>query len=92
MIRYGELLKLSRSCVFDIMRIYRDHHDIGMRLLAVRALGSSGDRWAIEFLEMIVAWEDNPVLKKATEGVINDYWDRNGGNPYKEYLSRTDNG
>ncbi|NND70206.1 MAG: hypothetical protein HKN43_01370 [Rhodothermales bacterium] len=89
-IRYGELLNLSRSCIFDIMRIYRNHDDVSMRILAIRALGNSNDRWAIEFLDMIVEWEDNPTLKKTIQGVVSDFWTRHGGNPYREYVSRLD--
>lgn len=81
-VRYGEFLNLERSSTFDVMRIYRDHDDMNMRMLAVRALGNANDRWAIEFLDMIVEWEENPAVKKAIKGVVSDYWKSHGGNPY----------
>jgi hypothetical protein len=82
-VRYGEFLDLERTSVFDVMRIYRDHSDENMRMLAVRALGSANDRWAIEFLDMIVEWEANPAVKKAIKGVVSEYWKSHGGNPYR---------
>jgi len=50
--------------------------------MAVRALGSTQDRWAIEFLDMLAPTEQNATLKSTIEATVKAYWDAHGGNPY----------
>ena len=38
------------------MRVYRDHDDQNVKRLAIVALGNMGNRWAIEFLEMLAPY------------------------------------
>jgi len=69
-IHYGQYLNFEELTVFDVMRMYRDDKDPKVRRMAVVALGNMHNRWAIEFLDMLSRYEDNPTIKKTMEEVV----------------------
>lgn len=69
-IRYGQYLHFDELTVFDVMRMYRDSSEPKVRRMAVVALGNMHNRWAIEFLDMLSKYEQDPTIKKTMEEVV----------------------
>ena len=60
-IRFSDSLDVDEA-VFDIMSIYRDHEDEGMRQLALIALYKMKNSWALSFLERAIKFEKSDPL------------------------------
>jgi hypothetical protein len=81
--RFGQFMTFDRDDVIAVVRIYRENGVFRVRQQAVTAIGKMNDRWGIEFLDMLAATETSPGLQKTMVDVVDAYWAKNGGNPYK---------
>ena len=70
-IRFGDSLDVN-DAIFEIMRIYRDHENEGMRQLALIALHKTHDDWAMAFLQRAVKFEKSPKLRKSICAILRD--------------------
>ncbi len=71
-IRYGDKLDVD-AAVFDVMGIYRNHHDDNVRRMAVVALGRMQSNGAIGFLRLSIQYEKSEMLRYTIQAVISDY-------------------
>jgi hypothetical protein len=69
---YGSHLEVD-EVLFDIVRIYRDASNQNCRILALMALASLEDPWAMDFLERSARFEKNDRIRRHTVAVVNDY-------------------
>jgi hypothetical protein len=69
---YGSHLDVDEA-LFDIVRIYRDATDTNCRILALMALASLEDPWAMDFLERSARFEKNDRIRRHTIAVVNEY-------------------
>jgi hypothetical protein len=69
---YGDYMDFPELTVFEVMHIYRDDRDPGIKRLAVVALGNMGSRWAIEFLAMLAPYEKDPALRRTMKSVVRE--------------------
>lgn len=67
---YGDNLSISRTGVYDVVRIYRNHADDRLRRMAVVALGQTGDAWALDFLKRSVRFEQSPEIRHTIYAVL----------------------
>ncbi|MCK4894772.1 MAG: hypothetical protein GQ561_02815 [Calditrichae bacterium] len=70
-IRFGDSLDVNEA-IFEIMRIYRNHENEGMRQLALIALHKINDDWAMTFLQRAVRFEKSPKLRKSICAILQD--------------------
>ena len=70
-IRFSDSLDVDEA-VFDIMSIYRDHEDEGMRQLALIALYKMKNSWALSFLERAIKFEKSDRLRKSICAILYD--------------------
>ncbi|MCK5454928.1 MAG: hypothetical protein KAJ16_11225 [Calditrichia bacterium] len=70
-IRFGDSLDVNEA-IFEIMRIYRNHENEGMRQLALIALHKTNDDWAMTFLQRAVRFEKSPKLRKSICAILQD--------------------
>jgi len=71
--RYGENLEVD-ELVFDIVRIYRNSKDSQARILALSALSSMRNDWAMDFLKRSVRFEKDEHILALTRRVVNEYY------------------
>lgn len=55
-----------RAARFDIVRLYRDHSDMRVRLLALSALAEMKDAWVTDFLNRSALFEKDEHLARLT--------------------------
>lgn len=55
--------------IFDVTRLFRDSKDVQVRLLALRALEASNDRWATNFIRRSTYFERDPRVRHALEAI-----------------------
>ncbi|HEX7071125.1 MAG TPA: HEAT repeat domain-containing protein [Rhodothermales bacterium] len=72
-IRDGANTKFSRTDVYQVVRIYRDHPDDDIRRMAVVALGQMNDGWAIDFLTRSTHFERTPKVLHTLIAVLDEY-------------------
>src|SRR5690606_26480950 len=53
-----------REARFEVVRLFRDHPDERVRMLALSALAQMRDGWVSDFLERSARFEDDPRLAK----------------------------
>ncbi|UCF64447.1 MAG: hypothetical protein JSW33_01060 [bacterium] len=70
-IRFGDSLDVNEA-IFEIMRIYRNHENEGMRQLALIALHKTNNQWAMNFLERAIKFEKSPRLRKSMCAILHD--------------------
>ena len=70
-IRFGDSLDVDEA-IFEIMRIYRNHENEGMRQLALIALHKTNDEWAMTFLQRAIKFEKSPKLRKSICAILQD--------------------
>jgi len=70
-IRYGDSLDVNEA-IFEIMRIYRNHENEGMRQLALIALHKTNNEWAMTFLQRAIKFEKSPKLRKSMCAILHD--------------------
>jgi len=70
-IRFGDSLDVNEA-IFEIMRIYRNHENEGMRQLALIALHKTNNDWAMAFLERAVKFEKSPKLRKSICAILRE--------------------
>jgi hypothetical protein len=70
-ITYHQNLKVN-AAVFDLVRIYRLHHNQRVRQLAVVTLYHIGDDWAMNFLKRNLRFEENPTIRRQILDGLND--------------------
>jgi hypothetical protein len=70
-IRFGDSLDVN-DAIFEIMRIYRNHENEGMRQLALIALHKTNNDWAMTFLQRAVKFEKSPKLRKSICAILQD--------------------
>jgi len=70
-IRFGDSLDVNEA-IFEIMRIYRNHENEGMRQLALIALHKTNNTWAMTFLERAIKFEKSPKLRKSMCAILHD--------------------
>ena len=70
-IRYGHCLSVD-SAAREVVAIYRNHPDEGMRQMAVAALGRMDSGWAHGLLERSIAYEQSPVVLRTIRSVVAD--------------------
>jgi hypothetical protein len=68
-IRYAEQIDVSEAA-FDVMRIYRNDPDSNRRRMAVVALGSMKNKWALRFLERSVPFEKSEKVSNTILAVL----------------------
>jgi len=73
MIQYAESLSVSNS-VYDVMRIFRDNENQGIRQMALIALYKMKDPWAMNFLKRHIYFEENPFIRKLCISCVADYY------------------
>ena len=71
-IRYGDKLDVD-AAVFDVMGIYRNHHDDNVRRMAVVALGRMQSNGAIGFLRLSMEYEKSETVRYTIQAVVSDY-------------------
>ncbi|MFQ5752554.1 MAG: hypothetical protein ACE5HI_11205 [bacterium] len=71
--KYGDRLNLSAQSVFELVRIYRWEKDTQYRQMALVALHSIQNKWAMDFLKRSFKFEENPVLKHTIAAIVLDY-------------------
>ena len=71
-ITYGDNLNVN-DAVFEIMHIYRTDKDQHARQLALSALHTMKNEWAIGFLKLQAPHEKNPTLQKQIYAMIKDF-------------------
>ena len=81
---FGEHMEFTHDDVITVVRIYRDSGVFRHRQLAITAIGQMNNRWGIEFLDMLRATETSEQLRTTMGNVIEAYWEKNGGNPYRD--------
>ena len=72
-IKYGDKLTLTDDAIYRLVRIYRWEKDLKYRQMALVALHSLEDKWAMEFLIRSLKFEDDPVLKRMIAAIVLDY-------------------
>lgn len=69
-IQYSDNLSLDRSAIHDMAAMYRNHRNDNVRRMAVVALASTGDSWAIDYLKRSVAFEKTPKVLHTLKAVL----------------------
>ena len=70
-IAYSDNLKMSRTAVVDVMRLYRDGDTDQIRRMAVVALGQIQSGLAVDYLERSYQFEKVSSVKKTILAVVN---------------------
>ncbi len=71
-IQYGDRVDV-RAAVFDVVRLYRDHDNDGLRRMAIVTLGHMDSDWAIGFLRLSEDFEQDGALKHTIRAVIEQH-------------------
>lgn len=69
-IQYSENVQLDRSAIHDMAAMYRNHRNDNVRRMAVVALESTDDSWAIDYLKRSVAYERTPKVLHTLKAVL----------------------
>ncbi len=69
-IQYSDDLTLDRSAIHDMAAMYRNHRNDNVRRMAVVALASTDDSWAIDYLKRSVAFEKTPKVLHTLKAVL----------------------
>ncbi|MBT8401625.1 MAG: hypothetical protein KJO98_14200 [Rhodothermia bacterium] len=69
-IQYSDDLTLDRSAIHDMAAMYRSHRNDNVRRMAVVALGSTDDSWAIDYLKRSVPFEKTPRVLHTLKAVL----------------------
>lgn len=72
LIQYGSQFTVNRPTVWSLTRAYRDGEDPNRRRMAVIALASTNDDWALDFLYRSLAHEQDPALRHTVAAVLFD--------------------
>jgi len=70
-IRYSDSLDVNEA-LFDILSIYRDHENEGMRQLALITLYKMKSQWALSFLERAIKFEKSEKIRKSICAILHD--------------------
>ena len=70
-IRYSDSLAVNEA-LFDILSIYRDHENEGMRQLALITLYKMKSQWALSFLERAIKFEKSEKIRKSICAILHD--------------------
>lgn len=70
-IHHAENVNVDQG-VFDLLRIYRSNKNEKVRQMAVVALHSIQNKWAMNFLKRDLKFEDSPVLQKQILYCVNE--------------------
>ena len=62
-VAYGERVDVRRAR-FEVTRLFRDHADPRVRMLALSALTQIDDRWVTDFLRRSARFEKDPRLAR----------------------------
>ncbi|MFQ5569050.1 MAG: hypothetical protein ACE5G0_05210 [Rhodothermales bacterium] len=71
-IQYGEKVDVD-GAVFDVVRLYRDHKNEGVRRMAVVAMGKMQNEWAMDFLKRSERFEKSAPVLQTIQAVLADY-------------------
>ncbi|GIV57464.1 MAG: hypothetical protein KatS3mg042_0377 [Rhodothermaceae bacterium] len=71
-IQYNDRVDV-RAAVFDVVRLYRDHDNDGLRRMAIVTLGHMDSDWAISFLRLSEDFEQDGALKHTIRAVIEQH-------------------
>lgn len=69
-IQYSDDVQLDRSAIYDMAAMYRSHRNDNVRRMAVVALASTDDSWAIDYLKRSVAYEKTPKVLHTIKAVL----------------------
>lgn len=69
-IQYSDNVQLDRSAIYDMAAMYRSHRNDNVRRMAVVALESTHDSWAIDYLKRSVAYEKTPKVLHTLKAVL----------------------
>ena len=64
-VTYGDRLDV-RAARFEVIRLYRDHRDMRVRMLALSALAQMRDPWVADFLQRSARAEQDEHLARLT--------------------------
>ena len=59
--------------IYDIVEIYRSNENVKVRQLALTAISSTQNKWAMDFLSRNLKYEKSESLKKQIYHILNDY-------------------
>jgi len=72
-IRYGDNLSVKDG-VFDVMKIFRNHKDHRVRILAMVTLNKMGCDWAMYVLKRNIKFETDERVKKHCCNIVQSYY------------------
>ncbi|MDX1740054.1 MAG: hypothetical protein R3178_02125 [Rhodothermales bacterium] len=70
-LQYPDQIDITAG-LLDLMRIYRNHPEDGVRRLAAVTLGSTGSRLAINYLRLHVEFEKSECVKRTMLAVLSE--------------------
>jgi hypothetical protein len=70
-IRYSDKVDVDEA-LFDILRIYRDHENEGMRQLALITLYKMENQWVLSFLERAIKFEKSDKIRKSICAILHE--------------------
>jgi hypothetical protein len=70
-IRYSDKVDVDEA-LFDILKIYRDHENDGMRQLALITLYKMDNQWVIAFLERAIKFEKSDRIRKSICAILHE--------------------
>ncbi|MEM8559960.1 MAG: hypothetical protein AAF809_10585 [Bacteroidota bacterium] len=71
-IAHPELFNVGEA-KFAVVRLYRDHADPNVRILALATLHAMQESWSMNFLLRSIDWEEDARIKRLTQYVAYDY-------------------
>jgi hypothetical protein len=71
-VQHADKLDIN-DAVFDVMRIYRNHEDERVRMLALVTLYKMQHKWAMGFLKRDLKFQDSAKLKRMVAAILQDY-------------------
>lgn len=69
-ITYADEVEFSRTTVFDVVRLYRDHKDDRVRRMAVVALGEMNHAWGNDMLTRSLRFEKSAPVRHTIAAVL----------------------
>ena len=78
-IEYGNKLTLSDDAIYSLVRIYRWQKEVKYQRMALVALYSLEDKWAMDYLKRSLRFESNPVLKHTLAAIVLEYQKKQSG-------------
>ena len=71
-IQYGDKVDVKDG-IFEIVEMYRTNKDVKVRQLALSAINSTQNKWAMDFLSRNLKFEKSEPLKKQIYYILNAY-------------------